>query len=161
MLPTAAPPTVPSTPPVSTAPPTAPTPAPIVVFLSCLDMPEQPPRPSSIAAATALSTNLAVVFVGSSLFFAAILISDGPANSATENHTESHTGPRTCFARCVPNCNFVLRRSADIARLAGSVGVNLRGAPISVCLLTHLADELTSLLVALGSLLLSCAIEQS
>ena len=57
--PTAAPPTVPSTPPpVSTAPATPPTPAPIAVLLSLDDMPAQPPKLSKKAAATTLVVNL-------------------------------------------------------------------------------------------------------
>src|ERR1700694_860873 len=65
MPPTAAPPIVPTAlPPVRTAPPTAPTPAPIAVSLSRVDISLQPAMPSITAAATALTANLWIVFIG-------------------------------------------------------------------------------------------------
>jgi hypothetical protein len=43
--------------------PTAPTPAPIAVFLSCADIPEQPPRPNSTVTAAAFTANFCIVFI--------------------------------------------------------------------------------------------------
>jgi hypothetical protein len=43
--------------------PTAPTPAPIAVFFSCADIPEQPQRPNSTATAAELTANFCIVFI--------------------------------------------------------------------------------------------------
>jgi hypothetical protein len=64
--PTAAPPKVPAVlPPVKMAPPIAPAPAPIAVFLSCCDIPEQPANPQRVVRTTAQNVYRWLVFMGS------------------------------------------------------------------------------------------------
>jgi hypothetical protein len=88
------------------------------VFLSCVDIPEQPSRPSGIAAAPSCCK----------------VLGDGSI--------AGHAGPTLYFARCEAHFDRDVRHRSPFARLIGPVDGKLRETPVGVCLLPHIADGL-------------------
>lgn len=58
---------------------------------------------------------------------------------SSDGATAGRAGPIPGFSGCVPPWDSDFRHPAEIARSAGFVGFKLRGVPVAVCLLAHIA----------------------